>query len=477
MMYRKPSFRPPLTRPEEKHARAISSAALESVFARCADFETRRLRVGADGGTEVFVCWLDGLISSFETAEELLRPLTDPRRVSAADAAACFAALSGGALSCPSLGEPDSLDALCAELTHGRCALVFDSLGRALSFDVKNASAQRAVGEPTLEKSLKGSRDSFVESLRGNTALVRRHLPVPSLKLAELTLGRVSHTRAALLYLEGAADPEMLAELARRLAAFDADALVCLGPLEEALSDRPLSPFPQLLHTEKPDRLARWLLEGHAAVLVDGIPIALALPARFRDFMRVTGDGGMNRLVAGLLTALRYLALLLGMYLPAFYASLASFHPEMLPTRLLLSIVEAKKDVPFTTAAELVGLIVAFALLQEAGLRLPDPVGDTVSIIGALIVGQAAVEARLVSPIAIIVVAVSGIACYAMPSQDMGSAVRLCRALFLLAGIFAGLYGVALASCLVAAHLSAIDSYGAPYLFSPPRAAEKELRR
>ena len=129
MMYRKPSFRPPLTRPEEKHARAISSAALESVFARCADFETRRLRVGADGGTEVFVCWLDGLISSFETAEELLRPLTDPRRVSAADAAACFAALSGGALSCPSLGEPDSLDALCAELTHGRCALVFDSLG------------------------------------------------------------------------------------------------------------------------------------------------------------------------------------------------------------------------------------------------------------------------------------------------------------------------------------------------------------
>ena len=441
---------------------SLRSASLETAFRRCSDFQARRLRAGADGSAEFFVCWIDGLISSFEAAEELLRPLSDPGRFGAADAEGVFAALLEGAVSCPSVDERTDLDALCEDLTHGRCVLVSDALGRALSFDVKS-SAFRAVAEPTLEKSLKGSKDSFVESLRLNTALVRRHLPTPRLKLAEQTLGRRSATRVAVLFLEGAASPETVGALARRLEAIELDALVSLGALEEKLVERPLSPFPQLLHTEKPDRLARWLLDGRVALLVDGLPIALALPVSFAEFMKVTGDGNMNRLVASLLTALRYLALVLGMFLPALSASVASFHPEMIPTRLLLSIMEAKKDVPFSTAAELVGLLVAFALLQEAGLRLPNPVGDTVSIIGALIVGQAAVEARLVSPIAIIVVAVSGIACYTMPSQDMGSAVRLCRALLLLAGICAGLYGVALGCCLIAAHLSSIDSFGHNY--------------
>ena len=474
---------------ETEYPGPVRAAALEEIFRRCADFECRRLRVGAEGAAEVFVCWLDGLISSAEAAESVLRPLSDPRRFPpGADAEALFSALLAGAVSCPSAKARQDLDSLCDDLTHGRCALVFDSLSRALSLDVKS-SAVRAVGEPTLEKSLKGSRDSFVESLRANTALVRRHAATPQLKIAESTLGRRSHTRVAVLYLEGVACPDTVRALVGRLARIDVDGLLSLGMLEEKLVERPLSPFPQLLHTEKPDRLARWLLDGRVGLLVDGVPIALVLPVSFAEFMKVTGDGSMNWLVASLLGALRYLALLLGMYLPGFFAAVTAFHREMIPTRLLLSIMEAKRDVPFSTAAELVGMLVAFALLQEAGLRLPDPVGDTVSIIGALIVGQAAVEARLVSPIAIIVVAVSGIACYAMPSQDMGSAVRLCRALLLLAGICAGLYGVALTSCLIAAHLAAIDSFGVNYtaplseergggllrlLLTPPLSAQRQ---
>ena len=437
---------------------APGSAALEKTFRRCADFESRRIFAG---GEEIFACWLDGLISSRQAAEDLLLPLAalpeeegGPR--------ALVQRLLGGAAPCPSAALRRSLDVLCEDITHGRCALVFDSLGCALSFDVRGGEA-RGVGEPTLEKSLKGSKDSFVETLRANTALVRRHLATPQLKIAESTLGRRSHTRLAVLFLEGVADPETVRELALRLERIDVDALSSLGVLEERLADRPRSPFPQLLHTEKPDRLARWLLDGRVAVLVDGIPIALVLPVSFAEFMKVTGDLSMNWLVVTLLGALRYLALLLGLYLPAFYAAVSAFHQEMIPTKLLLSIVEAKRDVPFSTPAELVLMLVAFALLQEAGLRLPNPVGDTVSIIGALIVGQAAVEARLVSPIAIIVVAVSGIACYTLPSQDMGSAVRLCRALLLLAAIVAGLYGVTLASCLIAAHLSSIDSFGLNY--------------
>ena len=440
----------------------LCAAALRRIFRRCADFEERTLRLGGEGQLSLCVFWLDGLISSEEAAESVLRPLTDPRRCGAADEEGCFAALLDGGVFCPSVCARDSLEELCDDITHGRCAVVFDSLGRALSFDVRS-SAARAVGEPTLEKSLKGSKDSFVETLRANTALVRRHAATPRLKIAESSLGRQSRTRVAVLFIEGAADGAVVRELAARLARIDVEALVSLGTLEGQLADKPRSPFPQLLHTEKPDRLASYLACGRIGILVDGIPIALVLPVRFADFMKVTGDGCMNALVVAVLTALRYLALVLGMFLPALYAAVASFHQEMLPTKLLLSIIEAKRDVPFSTSAEIVGLLIAFALLQEAGLRLPNPVGDTVSIIGALIVGQAAVEARLVSPIAIIVVAVSGIACYTMPSQDMGSAVRLCRALFLFGAIAAGLYGVALLCCLLASHLAAIESFGASY--------------
>ena len=449
-------------RPRPEYDAPIGRDALRAVFRRCADFEERTLYVGAEGSVEVYVCWLDGLISAAEAGENLLRPLTDPRRLDAPDAAGCLDALLSGGVFCPALCLRQELDALCDDITHGRCAVVFAELGRAVSFDVRSASA-RTVGEPTLEKSLKGSKDSFVETLRVNTALLRRHVATPKLKIAESCLGRKSHTRVAVLFLEGVADGAVVRQLAARLDRIDVDAIVSMGTLEELLVDKPRSPFPQLLHTEKPDRLASYLLDGRIGILVDGIPIALVLPVTFAEFMKVTGDGSMNYLVAAVLTALRYLALLLGLYLPALYVAVSSFHQEMIPTRLLLSIIEAKKDVPFSTAAEIVGMLIAFALLQEAGLRLPNPVGDTVSIIGALIVGQAAVEARLVSPIAIIVVAVSGIACYTMPSQDMGSAVRLCRTGLLLSAIAAGLYGLALFSCLLAAHLASLDSFGVNY--------------
>ena len=438
-----------------------SSEGILRAFRRCADLERRELRVGA-GALRAQLFWIDGLVSAADAAESLLRPLTEPGRCAADSEEDCVALILSGGVWCPSAEERSSLGELCEDLLRGRCALVFDGARRALSFELK--SPARPISEPTLEKSLKGSRDTFVETLRVNTALVRRHAATPRLKIAECGVGKLCRTRVALLYVEDSADLELLRELAARLDALDADALVSIGALEQRLSDSPLSPFPQLLHTEKPDRLASWLLDGRVGVIADGIPLALALPADMSDLMKVGGDSSMNSVVASVLAALRYLALALGMYLPALYVAIASFHREMIPVRLLLSIIEAKKDVPFSTPAEVLGMLIAFALLQEAGLRLPNPVGDTVSIIGALIVGQSAVEARVVSPIAIIVVAVSGIACYTLPSQDLGAAVRLCRAGLLLAGMLAGLYGVGVASCLLLAHLASLESFGRSYV-------------
>jgi hypothetical protein len=218
-----------------------------------------------------------------------------------------------------------------------------------------------------------------------------------------------------------------------------------------------------VLHTERPDRFAMHLAQGRIGLLVDGLPVGLLLPVTLSEFMKVTGDSSMHFLVSSALTALRWLALLLGALLPALYTAVAMYHQEMIPTRMLLSIIQAEQDVPFSSALEVLGMLAAFSLLQEAGLRMPNPIGDTVSIIGALIVGQAAVEAKVVSPIAIIVVAVSGIACYTLPSQDLGFAVRLTRLALLLGAIFARLYGVGLVCCLLLLHLAELDSYGAAY--------------
>ncbi len=450
----------PAPRPENPGP--LCAARVRELFSGCADFVLREVEPGLDGGEPVFACWLDGLVSADAVSETVLRPLTDPERAAARDAAGWASlALRGGVYAC-SVRERRSLDEVVQDLTHGCCALLFDTLGLALSFETRTAQT-RAVSEPTLEKSLKGAKDSFVEALRPNTALVRQRIASPRLKLVEGRVGRKSATRVAILFVAGLADPSTVRELARRLDALELDALLATGALEEAVSDAPRSPFPQLIHTERPDRFAMHLMDGRIGLLVDGLPVGLILPVTFAEFMKVTGDRSSNFLVSGTLSVLRYFALLLGLFLPALYVAMAMYHQEMIPTKLLLSMIEAKQNVPFSTGLEVLGMLVSFTLLQEAGLRLPNPIGDTVSIIGALIVGQSAVEAEVVSPIAIIVVAMAGICCYTLPSQDLASAVRLSSFLALLCAMAAGLFGVGVYACLLLWHLAGIDSFGRSY--------------
>ena len=441
----------------------LTADALRAVFVSCADFQMRTLSLGLRDGRTARVCWLDGLVDGALVSETIIRPLTSALRADGGDTPQrSLERAMAGAVYSYSAQRRETLDEAVDDLTHGCCLLLFDGVCRAVSFEVRSACA-RPVSEPTLEKSIKGARDSFVETLRVNTALVRRRLATPALKIVESGVGRVSHTRVALLFLEGAADPALAETLCARLDALDIDALAAAGPLEAALIDAPDSPFPQLLHTERPDRLARYLLEGRVGILVDGLPVAFAAPVRFSDFLRVASDLNDHRLIAGALTLLRWLALGLSLLLPALYVAVALYHQEMIPTRLLLSVIEAKRSVPFSTALEVLGMLVSFELLQEAGLHLPNPIGDTVSIIGALIVGQSAVEARIVSPIAIIVVAFAGIAGYTLPSQDLGAAIRLSRLGLVLAAIAAGFFGIGAALCLLLLHLAQIDSLGLNY--------------
>lgn len=441
----------------------LRSVAVIELFKRCVDFNHRSIAVGLDQSELVTVCWLDGLVSGEMVSDLVLRPLTERSRTGELTVESLAPLLLQGGIYAYTVQKRTQLDDVISDLCHGCCAIILDSPALALCFETRSANV-RAIGEPTLEKSLKGAKDAFVETLRTNTALLRRRLATPSLKSIESSLGRKSSTRVALLYVEDVVSPELVREVARRLDRLDVDAVLSTGELEEVLSDAPRSPFPQVIHTERPDRFAQYLSQGRVGLLVDGLPIGLIVPVSFAEFMKVNTDVSQHFLVASALSVLRWLSLLLALFLPASYVAMAMYHQEMIPTQLLLSIIEAKQNVPFSTLLEVLGMMLSFIMLQEAGLRLPNPIGDTVSIIGALIVGQSAVEAQVVSPIAIIVVAVSGIACYTLPSQDLASAVRLSSILALFAAALAGLYGVGLYACLLLWHLCSMDSFGLSYL-------------
>ena len=464
-MYRNDTFETNLLHPRRTPVYAClpTLPSLQEIFTACADFQTRTLRLGLESNHVVTVCWIDGLVSARMLTEDVIRPLTSLVRLpeNETERQSLLRILAGAVYNC-SCQYRETMDDVVSDLTHGCCVLLFDGTNQAVSFEARS-DTQRAVSEPTLEKSIKGAKDSFVETLRVNTALVRRRLCTPKLKLVESAVGSETVTRVAMLYLDGAAAPETVTALAKRLDALDPDALLATGVLEEGLTDAPGSPFPQLLHTERPDRFAQYLTEGRVGLLVDGLPIGLLGPVSFADFMRSSGDSASSPLIASSLSLLRWLALLLSLLLPALYVAVALYHQEMLPTRLLLSIIDAKQRVPFSTALEVIGMLLSFELLQEAGLHLPNPIGDTVSIIGALIVGQSAVEARIVSPIAIIVVAFAGIAGYTLPSQDVGAAVRLLRLGLVIAAVAAGLFGVGIALCLLLLHLAEMDSLGRNY--------------
>lgn len=454
---------PPHPRPGVKYDLPISMNSLSSVFSDCCDFQTRTVWPGGNRAWSVTLCWLDGLVSGKDVSEDVLRPFTDHARFSGVECPLdCLELLIHGGVYSGTVQKRTTMDDTTADLVSGCCVFVFDTLGAAVSFEVKSEKS-RGISEPSIEKTLKGSKDAFVEALRTNTSLVRRHLRTPELKLEQTVVGRRSATPVAIMYVSGIASPLSVADVKHRLDDIDIDALSSSGCLEQYIVDRPGSPFPQLLHTERPDKFVIELLNGRVGLIADGIPVGFLLPATMAKFMKVAEDRSQNYLVASALTLLRWLSLLISALLPALFVAVAMYHQEMIPTKLLLSMIEAKQRVPFSVAVEILSMLVAFELLQEAGLRLPNSVGDTVSIIGALIVGQSAVEARVVSPVAVIVVATAGICGFTLPSRDLASALRLTRFALVLFAIFLGLYGVTLGLVLLVLHLCSIDSYGVAY--------------
>lgn len=446
-----------------KSTERISAENIKNTLHSPDDLEVREIRLGG-GNLTVSAVYIDGLCSGSVISEEIIRPMTSDSRFSGVlnDRAAIELMEKGGIYSA-TMRKRSDLDDVISDLLNGYCAVVFDSAGEAVCFEVKT-SEKRSVSEPKEEKVMKGARDAFVEVLRTNTSLVRRRMKNPDLCIKQVIIGEKTNTSAAIVYIEGFTNANIVSEAERRLSAIKCEGVLSSAVLEENIADSPKSPFPQIINTERPDKFCINILEGRVGILIDGLPIGYLVPGTFTQFLKVPEDHADHYLIASTLTFLRYFCLILSLILPSFYVSIVMYHQEMIPIKLMQSIIDAKMSVPFPTAFEVLAMLIAFELLQEAGLRLPDPVGQTVSIIGALIVGQSAVEAKVVSPVVVVVIALAGISGYTIPNQDMAAAVRIFRFLLVLLSITFGMFGLAIGMALIIWSLAGLDSFGVPYL-------------
>lgn len=451
---------PPHRRQEPELTGELTAAELAAALGGSPDVVQRRLRLA--GGQCMSLFFVDGLISSAQLSETAVRPLqrcTDE----GLRGEALIARLELDVLDNLETRTVDTLDKAAEALLNGSGVLVFDEIHRALTFQARGGET-RAVSEPSIENVLKGGRDAFVETLRVNTALVRRKIRSPRLRIRETLVGRQTRTRVAVLWMDRLTRPETVRLVRERVERLDVDSLLSVDVLEESLAEGTRSAFPLLMYTDLTDRFCKNIVEGRVGLLVDGLPVGYAMPATLPQLMRAPEDDGSNYIIASLIRLLRYGGLMLTLLLPAFYVAIAAFHQEMIPFELARAIVASKQDVPFTTTVEVVGMLVAFEVLQEAGLRLPRTIGQSVSIIGALVVGQSAVEAKIFSPVVVIVVATAGVAGYVIPNQDMAAALRIWRLLCVVAAALLGLYGLTLAFLVLVFHLATLETFGVPYL-------------
>ena len=435
----------------------LTAAGLRALFGGAADLSEREITVC---GARLRLLFLDGLVSGAEIAETVLRPLQTQLRPGPVDVlyeqAKTGAVYAAGCAPCAD--QNDAAD----KLANGWCLLLFPGVG-ALACEVKGGD-RRGVAPPEVESTAKGPKDAFTETLRTNTALLRRHLRTPRLRLWQTVAGKTSRTALTLCYLGGAADPALVRAMQRRLLSIELDALTTPAAVEEAVTGARAAAFPLLQATQRTDRFVTGLLAGRLGLLVDGLPVGWLAPVDLGMLMSAAEDRGTDFLSASFVRLLRYAALLLSLFLPALFVAMAEFHQEMIPTALLKAMIESKQSVPFPTVVETLGLLLAFELLQEAGMTLPQAISQTVSIIGGLVVGTAAVEADLISPSALIVVAAAGIAGFALPGKELTDAVRLWRLGLTVLASMAGLFALTLGALALLVRLACLESMGRPYL-------------
>lgn len=355
------------------------------------------------------------------------------------------------------------LNEIIQAIVEGKTVLLVDGVTDAFIFSTRHVD-KRSITQPETEQVIRGAREGFIEMLGTNLALLRYRLPTPDLRIKTIRIGRITKSKVALCYIDGIVNPALVEEVFRRLSLIDIDGILDVGYLEQFIEDNHLSPFPQIQNTERPDKAVANLLEGRVILLVDGSPFALILPTVFSQFYQTVEDYSERYLLVSFIRLSRLVALVFSLIFPSLYVALISFNPELIPTEFAVAVAGGRAGVPFPSVVEVLIMEISMEVLREATLRLPQQVGGALSIVGVLVVGQAAVAAGFISPITVVIIALTTIGSFATPAYNAALALRLLRfPLVILSGIF-GLYGVMIGLILIANHMLSLKSFGVPYL-------------
>ena len=432
---------------------------ISRIFDGAADFVRRVLRCGDH---TLFIYSIDGLTSGADTSEYVVQPILEQLRGMTMqklyDRALYRVVVNAVAKPCKDLND------IAMMLVNGFCVVLFPGVG-ALAFEVKTGE-KRSMSGPELEHTSKGPKDAFVETVRTNTSLIRRHLRTPDLRLYETTVGRRSLTNVTVVWIDGITNPEFVERMQQRLDSIDVDSLLNPSAVEEYITGSRKTPFPLLQYTERTDRFCNGLLRGRVGVLVDGLPLGYLAPVNIGYLMDSPEDLARDYVSASWVRILRYGALLLSLLLPAVYVAMMKFHMDWIPQTLREVIRASKESVPFSATWEVLGLLLAFELLQESGIHLPQSIGQSVSIIGGIVVGTAGVEAGLISPIALIMVSIAGVCGFVLPNRDLAAAIRFWRFALACTGAIGGLWTMGIGIAILLWHLAAQKSLGTPYLYA-----------
>ena len=438
-----------------------NEAYLRKRLENCSDILIRPMKLGEGHKVDCLMVYIEVAVSNMMLEDSAIGKMVNHFWEVSPDQILEF--IRNNSLGIADVKKLEDMEEALKALLAGNAVFFMDGYDCAMKISSKGYPGL-GVTEAEKEQVLRGSKEGFGDSVKSNSALVRKRLRDTRLKVEEYFVGVRSHTLVQILYMEDLVHEKLLEDVKERLEQFEIDGILDSGMLEQLTEDAWYSPFPQYQTTERPDRAVQEILNGKVILLCDNSPEALVLPGNFNSFMESSEDWYHRFEMASFLRILRYLAVIMAVILPGLYLAVIRFHTQILPSNLILSFAEAREGVPFSSVVELVFLELSFELIREAGVRIPGALGNAIGIVGGLVIGQAAVEANLVSPIVVMIVALTALGSLTVPNEEFASAFRLLKYIFLILGGYLGIYGLVLGVYFTVGHLAGLLSFGVPYL-------------